>query len=176
MTGVTANPELFPDATFEGKDSFAHFENSQFPKCFFCNSQKMAVRPEVRREYLILPATMRLRSGQFKVIPGCHLILPTKHCEHVRDLPNYWTGCIQDALRFLEPTHLENIRTYELDPDEPPSYNLTMNIRKSAGQTAGHLHEWVIQRGLFDEGLGANLGLAGILVHLSEYGIVMPEG
>jgi hypothetical protein len=175
MTGVTAAPELFPDAIFEGYEDFPHFENPTFPKCFFCNSRKMVVRPEVHRGYLMLPATMRLHDGRFKVIPGCTLVKPQTHCTDVQHLPDNWTACMKDALRHLEFKHMENILVYGLDPNEPPSYNITLNVGNPAGQTAGDLHEWVIQRGIFDEGLGANLGLATILVYLSQFGIITPQ-
>lgn len=158
---MIALDDLSP-AVFEDKETFAHFSNPDEPNCFACNSQLMVVRPiEVRAEYLLMPATTRLPDGSFRVIPWGWQVYPRKHITRFGLMPYSWMAILQRA-------------AYDLGLQD--DFNSSTNIGGAAGQSADHVHTWLVKRsrrreeGLLSEGLG----LATILTRVEQHGIVLP--
>lgn len=87
----------------------------------------------------------------FAIVPhnneGCYLIIPTQHAETLLELPDNWWSSFKDILSKL--------------PDVSTDYNLSLNYGKNAGQTAKHLHFWIIKRS--ETGKAAGKGLARLI-------------
>ncbi len=61
-----------------------------------------------------------------------YLIIPDGHAESLQDLPDTWWQDFKALLAKL--------------PVQPESYNLSLNMGKTAGQSVKHLHFWIIPR------------------------------
>ncbi len=148
-------------AKFDGFDTFPHFTDPTHPNCFACNSKKLIVRPLVaNNEFTLVPATTRLDSGLFVVIPQCWLVFPRYHVTSFMQLPATWTSSVQCAV-------------WHLGIESP--FCISSNWGKAAGQTSEHAHDWVIGRGFGEEGLlSENTGLATIIDRIKQYNIILP--
>lgn len=150
---TTLDVASFPPAVFAGRESFDHFENPDHPRCFACNSRGMLVRPvAVTDDYVLLPATTRLAGdGGFVVIPRVWLLFPRSHVATPLEMPDDWERCKKEVVRLL------GLGT---------SFNYSDNWGSEAGQTIGHAHTWIIERGQGTEGpLTRGTGLATILLN-----------
>ena len=83
--------------------------------------------------------------------PGHYLIIPKTHVENIVDLPDGWWADFKQVFAHL--------------PDAPSSYNLSLNYGRPAGQTAKHLHFWIVPRA--EDTASAAKGLATLV---REYG------
>jgi hypothetical protein len=139
-----------PEAEFPGKEEFDHFECSDHPTCFACNSKRMLVRPlRVTDKYLLMEATTKA-GDRFVVMPGVYLVFPRIHVEDFMDMPDDWTASEKDAASFLGL------------PGR--ALNFSVNWGEDAGQTVPHGHSWIIDRSMLREkGLTINVGLAALL-------------
>lgn len=150
MEPIAATAAL-PEAAFEDKQDFEHFEDLEHLGCFACNSRMMLVRPlAVTEEFLLLPATARI-DDRFVVVPGSWLVYPRRHLTHFLEMPGNWTSSVQQAVRLLG---LQS------------GFGTSDNWGKEAGQTVEHGHTWVIDR-TGEEGLPSeNLGQSTVLLRM----------
>jgi len=63
---------------------------------------------------------------------GDYLIIPETHTESLMALPDTWWADVKELLMRI--------------PKLAPSYNLSLNIGKLAGQSVKHVHLWIVPR------------------------------
>lgn len=154
---VTVSPDTYDPVSFDGWEEFDHFADPAHPDCFACNSRRLLSEPLlVTDEFMLMEATAKFDNGSFRVLPGCWLVFPRRHVTSLLDLPDNWTASVKQAVRHLG-----------LDYD----YNTSENSGPKAGQTAPHIHTWIIGRQREAGLLCENTGLAGILRQIRELGI-----
>ena len=67
-----------------------------------------------------------------ETFPECYLIVPKNHTEAITGLPDDWWFDFKRLVAQL--------------PQQPESFNLSLNFGKAAGQTVEHLHFWIVPR------------------------------
>jgi diadenosine tetraphosphate (Ap4A) HIT family hydrolase len=116
--------------------------NSQ-PNCPFCLANNL-FKGEVLAESADGFATAARGSEH------CYLIIPKEHTEALDDLPDNWWADFKELLGKL--------------PTLRQDYNLSLNMGGMAGQTAKHLHFWIVPRKADTKSAGHGLvSLIGIV-------------
>lgn len=163
---ATLDVAQLPRASFPDAGTFPHFADSTHPGCFACNSRLMLVRPLlVTDEFVVLPATTRLATGDFVVMPDSWLVFPRNHVETLDEMPDDWTASVKQAVRHLRSLgHLTG------------AFNTGANWGRAAGQTTMHAHTWASERDASNEAglITEETGLATIIMRARLHGIPMP--